>query len=255
MVMKRLFAALLFLCSSLLFSAPKDTDYLVQALIQKYGGLQIKNDHVVASGVITYADKTNKSFTLTAKKRILRMELQSADEAMTIVRRDGRSQITKNQSVDYPKRTPRSGSAINLLPIYALLEYSDDLRFTGTTVQETDGSSSIKFVEGTPPGVKPPPFPQPKQAVAFSLDSSGRIAKIEYFEEEKSSKVVSYRYFYDSTVAGSFLQPGQIICFNGEKQAWVAAITATQKKADVSSYFFKIRDTRELTNERMKNRE
>ncbi len=199
----------------------------------------------MASGAINYSDKTSKSFTLTAKKRMLRMELQSADVAMTIVRRDGRSQITKNQKIDYPKRTPRSGSAINLLPIYALLEYSDDPRFTGTSAQEPDGSSSIQFVEETPPGVKPPSFPQPKQIVTFSLDSSGRIAKVAYQGEGNSSKIIAYQYLYGSNVAGSFLQPGQIICMNGDKQIWTATINSSRKQTNVSSDFYKILENRE----------
>jgi hypothetical protein len=49
------------------------------------------------------------------------MELRTKDETMTIIRQDGRSQIAKGEKIDYPNRTSRSGSAINLLPIFALL--------------------------------------------------------------------------------------------------------------------------------------
>jgi hypothetical protein len=245
MVMKSLSLLLLLFCSAFLFAAPKDKDSLVQGLIEKYGGAQIKNDHAVASGAIYYADKTSKTFTLTAKKRTLRMELLSPEQAMTIVRHDGRSQVSKGSDIDYPKRTPRSGSAINLIPIYALLEFSDDPRFADTTIQEKDGASIIQFTEGTPPGIKPPPFPQPKLVVTFSLDSSGRIDKSVYREEGKTSKAVSYRYFYDANVNGSFLQPNRVICMNGDNQVWNAAINSARKQATVPSDFFKILETRE----------
>jgi hypothetical protein len=245
MVMKRLPLLLLLFCSAFLFAAPKDKDSFIQELIEKHGGAQIKNDHAVASGTIYYADKTSKAFTLTAKKRILRMDIRSADQSMTIVRNGGRSQVAKGSDIGYPNRTSRSGSAINLLPIFTLLEFSDDPRFTNAVVREKDGSSSVTFVEGTPPGVKPPPFPQPKLRAIFSLDSVGRIAKVAYQEEGKSSKAVSYQYSYDPTVAGSFLQPSQVICMNGESQAWTATVNSIRKQASVQSDFFKILETRE----------
>jgi hypothetical protein len=247
MVMKRLSLLLFLFCSAFLFAVPKDKVSLVQGLIDKYGGAQIKNDHAVASGTIYYADKTSKTFTLTAKKRTLRIELLSPEQTMTIVRHDGRSQISKGSDIDYPNRTPRSGSAINLMPIYAFLEFSDDPRFANTTIQEKDGSSDIQFVEGTPAGLKPPPFPQPKLVVTFTLDSSGRIDKSLYQEEGKTSKVVSYQYFYDASVKGSFLQPSRIICMHGDNQVWNAAIDSTRKQANVPSDFFKILETRERT--------
>ena len=243
--MKRILSLILLFWSAALSAAPLDKDTVIQGLIEKYGGRQITNDHALASGTIYYADNTSKSFTLTAKKRILRMDLQSPDQAMTIVRHDGRSQITRGEDIDYPNRTPRYGSGINLLPIFALLEFSDDQRFTSTVVQEKEGTISIKFVEGTPPGIKPPPFPQPKLFVSFSLDSAGRINKTVYSQEGGSAKTTTYQYFYDTSVAGAFLQPNRIICKIDDNQAWNATVDGARKQVSVPDNFFKILETRE----------
>jgi hypothetical protein len=189
--MKRTIAVVLFFYSATLF-AQNDSATIIQGLVDKYGGNQITNDHTQASGMIYYADHTSKSFTLTAKERILRMELRTDDKSLNIVRQNDRSQVTKDDKIDYPNRTPRSGSAINLMPIFALLEFSDDLRFTGLVIHESDGSLSIIFVEGTPPGVKPPPFPQPKLIVTFTLDSDGRISQAVYKEKGGSARIHTY---------------------------------------------------------------
>jgi len=243
--MRGITSVILLFCSAALFAAPKDSDSIVQALIDKYGGNQIKSDHAQASGAIEYANGTSKSFTLTAKKRILRMELRTKDETMTVIRQDGRSQIAKGEKIDYPNRTPRSGSAINLLPIFALLEFADDLRFTSSIIQEKDGTASIKYVEGAPPGFKPPPFPQPKLIVTFSLDSAGRINQVVYKEEGGSAKVFAYQYFYDAGVTGPILQPNRIIHKADDNQMWSATIDATRKQANVPADFFKILETHE----------
>jgi hypothetical protein len=243
--MRSMLFVILFSISAALFAASKDGDSIVQSLIDKYGGNQIKNDHAQASGTLTYADGSGKSFTLTAKKRILRMELQSANENMAVVRRDGRSQITKGNKIEYPNRTPRSGSAINLLPIFALLEFSDDLRFASSVLRGNDGSISIQFVEGMPPGVKPPAFPQSKLIATFTLDSAGRISHAQYREEGGSARAFSYQYFYDANVAGPFLQPDKIIQTIDGNKVWTAIIDAARKQAAVPDNFFKILETRE----------
>jgi hypothetical protein len=243
--MRSMLFIVFFSISTALLAASKDADSIVQSLIDKYGGNQIKNDHAQASGTLTYADGSGKSFSLTAKKRILRMELQSANENMTIVRRDGRSQIAKGNQIEYPNRTPRSGSAINLLPIFALLEFSDDLRFTSSVLQGNDGCISIQFVEGMPPGVKPPPFPQSKLIATFTLDSAGRISHAHYREEGGSARTFTYQYFYNANVAGPFLQPNKIIQTTDGNQTWTAMMDAARKQATVPDNFFKILETRE----------
>jgi len=87
--MRSILLIVFFSMSAALFAALKETDSLIEGMIDKYGGNQLKNDHARASGTIKYADGSSKSFTLTAKKPMLRMELQSAGQKTTVIRNGG----------------------------------------------------------------------------------------------------------------------------------------------------------------------
>jgi hypothetical protein len=220
-------------------------DSLFDLVSAQYGGSTLEGTNVELSGTLTSRDGTATPFTLTAQKRTLRFELRKASGTVTTIRQDTRTQVKIGTKTEFPNQIPHSISALNFTPIYALLGFKNDPRYTGSLVVATDGALGLGFTEGTPPGVRPPPFPQPKLKVTFWVSPSYQITSTSYSFDTGPSTLVVYSYSYTSTVSGPFLQPSKVECRLDGRLTSTAEITGTRKDVATTADFFKILELHE----------
>jgi hypothetical protein len=206
----------------------------------QYGGQVQEALNTELTGTLTVQGGTASTFTLTAKKRILRFEIRQGTETVRFVRHDSRVQKTAGGKTGFVDRIPVSYSVVNYAPIVALLETHSDERFTGTVVVAADGFLGLKYTEGTPPGFTPPVFDPPRLVVTFWLDTGYRVTSASYGYDKDSSHIVNYLYFYDLPVAGPFLQPSKVETYVGTKLLSVAEVLATRKDVAVAADHFKL---------------
>jgi hypothetical protein len=221
-------------------------DTLLGAVTAKYGGTALDVTNAELTGTVTNsADQTAAPFTLTFQKQSVRLEMKKTSGTVISIRQDGRVQETRGGRIGYPDRVPLFLSAMNLSPVFALLSFSTDSRFTGSVLTAKDGAIGLKFVEGTPPGFTPPAFPQPKLNVTFWLTAAYLIDSASYGYENNKSVAITYVYTHDLAVPGNFLQPNKVELLSGTKSVWRGEVSKTRNNLTLPSDFFKILENRE----------
>jgi len=226
-------------------TGPGDFSSVVAALVGNQGSSALAADNFEASGTLVNSAGVTSSFTLTCQKTLFRFERRVGGDTLTTLRRDRRSQTTRNGKLGNPVESPRSLSAMNLLPVFALVSFRDDPRFTGSVIETEGGMTGLRFIEGTPPGMKPPPFPQPKLSVTIGLDAAGRIESATYTQDRGTAPRVTYRYSYDTFVPGDPSLPGKVSCTAGSNLLWTATLSGTRKNIPIPVDFFQIVETHE----------
>ena len=216
--MRRLIAVILFLTASA-FSfgqSPQTFDSVYSQVIAKYGGASLDVTNARLAGTMTYPGQAALPFTLTLQQRSLRLEVQKPTELFTAIREDRREQGIHGSQRDFPDQLPLYSSAFNMAPIFALLHFKADARFTRSLVSAPDGSLGLQLVDGVPPGAKEPPFAQPKTIITFWLDAAYQIQSITYKSDRNPALSVTYKFTYPG-LSSPFLQPASVVYFFGER--------------------------------------
>ena len=226
-------------------SAVLDFQTILNSITAKYGRvLDVTNTEL--TGTITYAGKTaGTPFTLTFRQREVRCEFQDVTGTVVSIRQDGRVQHTRGGKIGFPNQSALFSSHVNLSPVFGLLSFNNDDRFTSSVVTAKDGSVGLSFREGTPRGQVPPPFPQPKLIVTFWLTSTYLIESASYTYDDKRDVLVTYRYTHDLSVPGAFLQANNVELLTGTTSVWRADISKTRNNVTLTTDFFKILENRE----------
>jgi hypothetical protein len=177
---------------------------------------------------------------LTLQQRLLRFEVQRPTELFTVIREDQGGQAIHGAKRNFPQRLPLYSSGINLAPIFALIHFQSDPRFSRSVVKATDGSTGLQFTEGVAPGFKEPLFAGAKSIVTFWLDSAYQIQSATYADSQNLLKLVIYKYSYASVLTTPFVQPQKVDCLQGSLNIWSTAIAAATVNVSVPSDFFQI---------------
>jgi hypothetical protein len=239
--MRRLIAVILFLTANA-FSfgqSPQTFDSVYSQVIATYGGAALDVTNARLTGTITYPGQAAAPFTLTLQQRSMRLDVQRPVELFTAIREDRRGQAVHGSQRDFPDQLPLYSSAFNIAPIFALLHFKTDARFTRSLVTAPDGSLGLQLVDGVPPGAKEPPFTQPKTTITFWLDSVYQIQSITFKSDRNPALSVTYKFTYPG-LSSPFLQPASVVYFFGDRVMWTAIITATSVNVAVPADFFAI---------------